>query len=145
MKTRPINCESVIDSRDVIDAIAEMESDRECLREEFDEDPANAGVDFDNWVCNSTGDAWSREEQDELIALKALAKEAEGCCEDWSHGATLIHHAYFVDYCEELLIDIGALPKDIPDYLVIDWNATAKNLKVDYAEVDFNGRTYFIR
>jgi hypothetical protein len=83
--------------------------------------------------------------QEELDGLKALAKEAEGYVEDWPHGAVLIHHANFVNYCEELLIDIGALPRDMPDYLVIDWEATANNLKVDWTSVEFNGRTYFIR
>lgn len=80
----------------------------------------------------------------EYTALKDLADQGEGYG-DWRHGETLIHEDYFVDYCQEMLIDCGSLPKDIPDYLVIDWDATADNLKVDYTEVDFDGETYFMR
>lgn len=138
------NQDDVIDSRDVIDRIVELSDRREALQEEFDADPANEGVDFDNWVCNQTD--WSREEQEELDALKALAEEAAGYAPDWRYGATLIREDYFYDsYAEQLCKDIGAIPSDMPDYIVIDWDATAKNLVVDYTEVDFDGETYLIR
>jgi hypothetical protein len=43
------------------------------------------------------------------------------------------------------LEDVGDLPRGIPSYIVIDWAATADNLKVDYTEVDFDGVTYLVR
>jgi hypothetical protein len=33
----------------------------------------------------------------------------------------------------------------LPDWIVIDWDATADNLKVDYTEVEFDGVTYLVR
>lgn len=46
---------------------------------------------------------------------------------------------------QELLEDIGDIPRDMPHYLVIDWEATARNIAVDYTQVDFDGVTYYIR
>lgn len=85
------------------------------------------------------------EEADELKVLKKLAADAEQYSADWIHGETLIHEDYWVEYCEELCKDIGDMPKEIPSYIVIDWEATADNLKMDYSEVDFDGEAYYIR
>lgn len=58
---------------------------------------------------------------------------------------TLIHDSYFVEYCEELCKEICDIPQDLPGYLVIDWEATADNLRVDYTSVEFDGVTYCVR
>lgn len=67
---------------------------------------------------------------------------------DW-YPVTLIRDHYFTDYCRELVQDIGDLPKDIPAYIAIDWEATADNLRVDYSslEIACNDRwvTYWYR
>jgi hypothetical protein len=81
----------------------------------------------------------------ELFTLESLADEVSDFAADWEHGETLIRESYFVEYCKELLYDCGDISHDIPDYIVIDWEATAENLKADYAEVDFCGETYLIR
>lgn len=81
----------------------------------------------------------------ELFTLEALADEASDFAADWEHGETLIRESYFVEYCKELLDDCGEIPRDLPSYIVIDWDATAENIKADYAEVDFGGETYLIR
>ena len=38
------------------------------------------------------------------------------------------------DFAEELLVSCGDFPKDLPNYIVIDWESTAKNLMYDYSE-----------
>jgi hypothetical protein len=118
----------VIDSRDVIARIDELESEREALA-----DNAEALEEWDN------------DNGEELAEFKALADKADGYAEDWKHGATLIHEDYFVEYCRELASDIGDMPREIPGYIVIDWDATAENLKFDYTEVDWGGETYYVR
>ena len=37
------------------------------------------------------------------------------------------------------------MPREIPSYIEIDWDATADNLKVDYSEIEIDGDTYFYR
>lgn len=165
------NSDDVIDSRDVIERIeelqAEIEEDESEVREA--EEEAAQRIDSDHTRCMATcgecGRSWddnvvtgrtpapsarcpfeaSHEAMRELAILEALQEEAEGYCADWHHGATLIRESYFTEYCEELCKDIGDLPKDIPHYIVIDWEATAQNIRVDYTEVDYDGETYLVR
>lgn len=99
------------------------------------------------WASEVDGrDAFEDESDfDEYTALKALADEAEGYADDWEYGSTLIRDSHFVDAMQELCADIGDVPKDMPSYLVIDWDATAENLKADYTSVEFDGVTYWVR
>lgn len=143
-----LNSEDIIDMRDIIERFEELESQREDLREEFDNEPTNDGVDFDYWVCNSTGSAWSRDEQTELDTLTAILEDLKGYGGDeqwrgdWYPG-TLIRESYFTDYTEELVSDCYSL--NVPDFVHIDWEATAREVKVDYSEVEIDGVTYFYR
>lgn len=82
---------------------------------------------------------------EEYAMLVAFAKEASDYAEDWQYGATLVHESYFEKYCEEMVKDCGDLPQDIPWYIVIDWEATANNMRQDYTEVELDGETYLIR
>ena len=81
---------------------------------------------------------------EELKTLKDFAEDLEGYG-DWEHGETLIRKSYFVDYCRELVEDIGDFPSGLPSYICIDWEATARNLKIDYTEASFDGVTYYMR
>lgn len=119
------NTESVIDSRDVIARIAYLTSELEDLTDTEREDYAD--------------------EIQELTDLEALADSAEGYIADWQYGETLIHSDYFVEYVQQYLSDIGDLPSDIPEYLVIDWEETADNVGVDYSEFTFGGETHLAR
>ena len=128
MKTDEItNSQDVIDSRDVIARIEELESEMEDLE----------GQELENW---------KEDYQDELDSLKALAEEAEGS-PDWEYGETLIRDSYFTEYAEELCKDIGEIPKELPWYIAnhIDWDGVASELKQDYMSVDFDGVEYWIR
>lgn len=90
------------------------------------------------------------EEGMELACIQSVLSDlcGNGGDEQWRgdwYPSLLIRHTDFRDYCKELVEDIGGLPKDIPSYLVIDWDETARNLKVDYSEVEFQGVTYLFR
>ena len=113
------NTDSIIDSRDVIERIAELSDIR---FSELDEN-----------------------EKSELHALQELARQGADDASDWHYVATFIHADYFTEYTKELLNDIGYLPADMPDWIVIDWRKTADNIKADYTEVDFDGETYYVR
>lgn len=113
------NSQDVIDSRDVIARIEELEA--------------------------IEADERDSDEQDELTALLKLQYQAEPYSDDWKYGATLISESYFTDYTEELLKDCGYLPAELPSWIVIDWEETAENVKVDYTSVEFDGVTYWIR
>lgn len=89
-------------------------------------------------------------EDQEYQAIKALLDELKGCGgdEEWRgdwYPLTLIKESYFEEYCEQLLEDIGDIPRDIPSYIVIDWEKTADNLRVDYSYVSFFDEDYLYR
>lgn len=128
------NLDDVIDSRDIIERISELHAER---------DDHNAADDGTGSVT-----PWHEEfpeDATELSALEALAKEAEQYAADWRYGEMLVRDSYFVEYAQRLLEDCGDVPKNIPSYLVIDWDATARNIRYDYTAVDFGGVTYWIR
>jgi hypothetical protein len=109
------NVEDIIDSRDVIARIAYLE-----------------GTD----------------DEDEKHELKVLEELVEQCeyCSDWGYGEALIRGEYFTEYAEQLAEDIGAIDRTAQWPLNhIDWEAAAEALKQDYAEVEFDGATYYIR
>ena len=129
------NTQDVIDSRDVIARIDELR----------DEIASSEGDEFDGSKVGGPDDPVDAELRDELAALEALEALAEGYSEDWRHDAALIRESYFAEYCRELVRDIDGLPRDLPDYIEIDWEKTADNLRVDYSEVDYGGVAYLIR
>lgn len=163
--TRTIsNSDDVIDSRDVIARIEELEGEREALAEavteaknEFDQAAAEATSQDE---VNEFGDkhaeakdalqAWDDDVDcgGELKALKALADEAQGYCSDWRHGAGLIRESHFKDYAQQFAEDIGAIKADASSqwpYTCIDWEKAARELKMDYTEVDYDGVAYLVR
>ena len=149
--------DDIIDSRDVIARIEELEAEREALQttvyewenaigdtDEEDEKQAaaeelgRAEIDLETWDAS--------DEADELRILKALADEASGYAADWRYGETLIRDSYFKDYAMELAEDIGAINRDATwPNTCIDWDQAARELQMDYTAVDFDGVTYWIR
>ena len=149
------NSDDVIDSRDVIQRIAELESEISAVGDE--ENP----IADETATCGECGKSWNNAtnptpaarcpfeyvhaEIAELKTLQALASKAEGYS-DWKYGATLIRDSYFEEYAQELAEDIGATDKEQRWPLNhIDWNAAAEELQGDYTSVEFDGVTYWIR
>ena len=87
---------------------------------------------------------------EERTFLASILDELKGCGgdEQWRgdwYPITLIADSYFVDYCIDLVTDIGDLPRNIPCYLAIDWEATAINIQQDYTSTEIDGVTYWYR
>ena len=95
-------------------------------------------------AANAVSDAesdFSTEEEEELDELETLESEIP----EFRNGETMIPVDEFEDYAKELLEDCGDLPEDLPSYIVIDWEETAKNLLMDYTEVTYQGENYYVR
>ena len=113
-----------------------MVSDLAAAQPNFDEKLDEARIELDE-----AREAFDSEAQAELEELETLSDEVS----EWSSGNQPIPEDDFEDYCQELCEDIGDIPKDLPSYIVIDWEATARNLKADYAECEYQGTTYLYR
>ena len=116
MKTQIDNTQDLIDSRDIIDRLRQLDAESE-----------------------------DQDEREEYAMLSELAEECEGYAPDWKYGETLIRGTYWVRYVRELLDECGTVPSDLPDFVEIDWIATANNVAADYTTVDFDGVEYYIR
>ena len=114
------NKDSVIDSRDIIERIEELEN---LIADE------STNADFLEW-CQ------------EYDTLTTLTEECEGYAPDWNYGTTLIHRDYFEQYMDEMIQDCYTIP-ELPSFisLEIDYDA----LEQDYTSVDFDGQEYLIR
>lgn len=126
------NADDIIDSRDVIARIEELEGLKEEARVS-DMAPLDRV-------------AFSDPEAAELESLKKLAAEGDGV-DDWEYGACLIRDSHFIDYAQELAEDLegsGIREAQWP-YRHIDWERAADELKQDYTAVEFDGVTYWAR
>src|ERR1017187_919831 len=140
--TREIsNSEDVMDSRDVMERLDELEMERQDLVDAVQS--AGEAEDFESSKVSL--ELWDEDYGDELKSLKSLAEEGENLTREWRDGTTLIRESYWVEYVEDLCKDIGDMPREIPHYIVIDWESTADNIAVDYSTLDFDGVTYYIR
>lgn len=118
------------DSRDLIERIEELEALEEAaLADDATQDDV---------------DAWDRVLDDELAILREFADDASNAS-DWTYGETFIHEDYFTEYTKDMLADCGYIPADLPDWIKIDWEETAANVKVDYTEYTLDGNTYYAR
>lgn len=148
MTTREVsNSDDLIDSRDVIARIEELEGERQALADALDEIEGD-GYETAAARDKATADLaeWDADNGDELKALKSLAEQCEGYT-DWEHGATLIRDSYFEDYAEGLAEDIhgSAIRNAEWPMSYIDWTAAAEALQQDYTSVDFDGVDYWVR
>lgn len=126
--------EAVEDARRTIEELLAVDASEKTETWEADLDDARDSLE-------NAESAFSSDERDELAELETLADEVS----EWSSGNQLIPEDDFEDYCQELCEDIGDIPKDLPSYIVIDWEATARNLKADYSEIEYQGTTYLYR
>jgi hypothetical protein len=157
----------VVDSRDVIKRLRDLEDEREDLVDEIAEanqDLVDHDVARDPNAPDDPDDAQARKaisdrlEQyqtdltdwdglngEELAGLRKLNEEGEALTGEWTHGVSLINRTYWIEYVQELLTDIGDLPAKIPHYIAIDWDKTADNIEANYSELEWDGETFLVR
>lgn len=135
------NGDDTIDSRELAELLAEMASDRVYL-----EDAVN---DADDDEAKEKAEAalaeWDDEHGEAYEALKDFCDSAEQYCADWVHGVQLILDEHWTEYAEQLTDDLGVINQRLPEWVVIDWEQTAENLKADYTAVEWGAYTYWVR
>ena len=127
------NTDSVIDSRDIIERIEELEAEQAELVEQL----SNGEITEADMV------AFDEEEGKELDILRELAEAAASLSCDWEYGEPLIHRNYFEQYMDEMVDECYDIPRDLPYWMniVLDYDA----LEQDYASVYFDGQEFLIR
>jgi hypothetical protein len=121
----------IIDVRDIIERVEELENE---MQGEIPD-----------------GTTWAdTDEAAELAKLVAILSDlaGNGGDEQWRgdwYPVTLIRDSHFTDYAQELCEDIGDVPRNLPHYIAIDWEVTARNIRMDYTPTEINGVTYWYR
>lgn len=132
------NCENMLDGREVVARLEELEGEKADLTTDLE-----AASAAERTQAASDLASWMEDNEEELDALSAFVDYNR---ELWRHGETLIREDYFEDYAQELAEDIGAIGKDMPwPCTCIDWEQAAQELKQDYTESEFDGTTYYWR
>jgi hypothetical protein len=148
------NSDNVIDSRDIIARIEELQDERSSLQEDVEEasdrvkdlEDGDDSTEADEHLAQTEASLqeWDEENGEELKTLLALQDECNWG--DWSYGTTLIRDSYFQDYAQEFAEDIGAINSAAgwPNNC-IDWEQATRELQMDYTSVEFDGVTYWLR
>ena len=143
---------NIIDTRDLYKRQQELQSEletlqdavseaQEALNECEDAEDREVLADSFNKAQDDLAD-WQSEYQEELDELNDLESEVG---DNFMHGETLIDEDDFVEYVQDLAEDMGATAGDDHSWLVIDWEATADNVKMDYSSCEYQGTTYLFR
>ena len=133
------NNEDVLDTRDIIARIEELKL--EWNEGTGGDNPDDYTLSEDDWAVGLGEDG-----AHEIVALLELAKEGADNFADWEHGETLVRDSYFKEYAQELGDYIGAIKADAGWPLnCIDWEQAARELRMDYTSVEFDGVTYWGR
>lgn len=125
------NSQDYLDVRDIIARVEALEDDR-------------GDTEHAEWAAANEFEA------EELETLTALLSDMAGYGgdEQWRgdwYPVTLIRDSYFTEYTQELCEDCGDVSKDLPRYIEIDWEKTARNIRMDYTSTEFDGVTYWYR
>lgn len=126
------NTDDIIDVRDMIARVEELEDERDA----FDTESGN----FED-----------SDEGAELAKLEEVLADLQGMGgdEQWRgdwYPITLIRDTYFKDYAQELAEEIGAIPEGATwPCTCIDWDQAARELQHDYSGVEIDGVTYWTR
>jgi hypothetical protein len=135
------NSDDVIDVRDVIARVEELEGEREnACKGRTDGEDSDLLAEFDE-----------SDEGQEYGQLKSLLEDlaGNGGDEDWRgdwYPLTLVRDDYFQTFAQEEAESLDLVKSDARwPYTCIDWEQAAEELKVDYATVDFDGVTYWYR
>ncbi len=144
--------QDVIDSRDIVTAIEEMESDIEEMESDIEEmETELSNLERDDQTERDSLATRIDDMKDEietvnqdLLPLTTMRDECEACSSDWQYGVTLINDNYFEEYAQELAADIGGVRDDWP-HCHIDWGAAANSLQMDYTSITLDGKDYWFR
>jgi hypothetical protein len=131
----------MLDARDLAARYEELKDESDRLEEALDE----AEEPEDIVAAQLELDAWREDNESEFDELDGLDSEVGGLSRLAENEPILVNDSHFAEYAEELCEDRGYISSGFPLWIEIDWEATADNLKADYASADLGGETFWYR
>lgn len=137
-----LDLDKFADSSEYAEACRELhkdEDDPEFMLQDFEGFPARfyseSGLDDGFWD-------WLALDEDDRAMLEAyLSNCGDDASFDEAQEAYQGQYNSDVDFVMDLLDGCGDIPQDLPSYICIDWEATARNIMYDY----FSENGYYFR
>ena len=141
-----------LDTRDLNKRKEELESLRDALEEARKEladisltltgDEAEEAIEEAQEAVDSSLADFGDDEAEELAELEELESQIS----DWRYGETMIPVDDFEEYAQQYAEDCCDMKAaDSWPFNCIDWEKAAKELAMDYTEVEYLGTLYYIR
>lgn len=128
--------EAAFDSREVEDRLREIDDVIEALTDEIGDNEHP-----DDYVLEREELADLTAERDALVQFQESVGPRGRL-----HGITFIRDDYFIEYAREYAEDTKALPDPVEwPAMHIDWEAAARDLQAEYADVELDGVTWWYR
>ena len=127
--------------------VRDLEKERDELQDELEnltEDLEGAQADIDDAEGEPTDDDLEAldEANDALNAFDhGRLKELDDLLSEVDRDSTLVDEQGFDDYVRDMLSDQGI---EIPAWVEIDWEATCKNVAMDYTVVTFDNEDWYV-
>lgn len=147
IKGQWLNLEDYADKDAFLSACAELhkdEADPEFMFQDMEGIPH--GMADEGFVTDELFEWLDLHESDrDMLAAYCAAMGQKMSMEDAQDAFAGIH-ADGAAFAESIAEETGAIPKDFPSWISIDWEATWQcALRFDYFEQEHNGNTYFFR
>jgi hypothetical protein len=146
MTTSITNDEDIIDTRELIARIEDLES----MKAALEEDVENATTQVEASDATRALNVFAQDEGLELKLLLDFASECE-TLRDYHYGETLIRETYFTTYIERLIDECYPMPEGFDSgnwpfsHMKFDFEGAAEEAKIDYTCIEFDGVTYYAR
>jgi hypothetical protein len=127
--------DNVVNKQDIEDRLSELEDERDSFMEDTGFDEIEQPAEWEESLA--TWEAHQPEGQEWRMLTDII--------EEIGHADYLVAEDYFEDYVKEMLQDCGDVPRELPWYVEIDWEATADNIKGDYGTIEIEGKDWYYR
>jgi hypothetical protein len=136
----------------IVEELHEQAKDVRAGSDRFDGDYGRTIGKYHYFMEDTLEEGIDDEDEDkELKDLESLLESLKGYGGDhqWEgdwYPVTLVRDSHFTEYAQQLAEDIGAINSEAgwPNNC-IDWERAARELRIDYSTVDFDGETYWYR
>lgn len=142
------NKNDVLDVRDIIARVEELEQERDTFVDE------RAGDDPSADMRTTYNERWATEYESEAAELAELTAFLGELCgrggdEQWRgdwYPVTLVRDTYFCEFAQDEAWSLDLIkPNTAWPYNCIDWDEAARDLQQNYSAIEYDGVTYWYR
>ena len=139
---------NIIDTRDLVETREELKQEiLDSFLEDFPHYEEMTESFEDILFEEEEIESWKEDWQEEIDKISIIDEIEDEIGSEFDFGVTLIPEDDFTDYCEELTEEFGYINKGTPQLIKnnIDYEGIADDMRYDYSELEYEGKTYLYR